>query len=251
MDLEEELAISDEESEKKNEWERLFDPIMSPQKFILTGLQNMGNTCYMSAVIQNLNNIPNFLKELTKLGPSKGNVSEELLYLIGKMQTEKYKTLSPRLFRKAVAKTTPQFDCEEQQDAHEFAAWVLKDIMEDVNEAVQDDSTESNYLCAMFNGIRQYKLQCKLCDGVSIKEEPFNWVMLDIPTKQGKVTLQECFKASEKAEEVECDCHRYEECADEDCKCCSPKRCKSTKAKQTSSIKTYPEVLMVQIKRLF
>ena len=113
-------------------------------------------------------NIPNFLKELTKWGPIKGNVSEELLYLIGKMQTEKYKSLSPRLFRKAVAKTTPQFDCEEQQDAHEFAAWVLEDIMEDVNEAVQDGTTESNYLSAMFNGIRQYKLQCKLCNGVSI-----------------------------------------------------------------------------------
>lgn len=135
-----EIVSSDNESEDKEEKENAFNPLVSSRKFTITGLRNLGNSCYLNAVVKNLKNLQRFLQETSKSegATTEGNVSAELTELVGKMQTEQYKIMSPRLLIYTVMNKGPQFTKGKQQDAHKFLTWLLQKIDEEKGVSVQE-----------------------------------------------------------------------------------------------------------------
>ena len=109
---------------------------------------------------------------------------------------------------------------------------------------MEKSTGNKNFLEDMFSGKLEYKLERKQCKRVTITEEPFNCLMVNIP-QGSKVNVDDCIKLFSKPEEI---CRRCE-CNDEQCTCGLTEKCKSAKAKQTKTIHTYPNILMIQIKR--
>uniref|UniRef100_A0A7N8XBH0 Ubiquitin carboxyl-terminal hydrolase n=1 Tax=Mastacembelus armatus TaxID=205130 RepID=A0A7N8XBH0_9TELE len=88
-----------------------------------TGIKNLGNSCYLSTVMQVLFSIPDF-QRMAKLGHgllsgqySKPPMKSELI--------EQQKGVSPRMLKSLVSRGHPEFSSNRQQDAHEFLLHVV------------------------------------------------------------------------------------------------------------------------------
>lgn len=110
----------------------------------LTGLKNLGNTCYMNSMIQCLSaTIPlaRFFKEgryksaINRENPlgTKGVLADAVAQLIRSLWSEQYRFLAPVTFREAICRFAPQFKGSDQHDSQEFLAFLLDGLHEDLN----------------------------------------------------------------------------------------------------------------------
>jgi len=100
-------------------------------KYGVTGLTNIGNTCFMNSVIQCLIHIPEFTKYIIKSDTVIADTPEADLFNKWKiLNTELWKghtTVKPRSFAQSLVKQ-PSFGnivIGDQCDAHEFAVFLL------------------------------------------------------------------------------------------------------------------------------
>uniref|UniRef100_A0A7N6AKW4 Ubiquitin carboxyl-terminal hydrolase n=1 Tax=Anabas testudineus TaxID=64144 RepID=A0A7N6AKW4_ANATE len=218
-----------------------------------TGLRNLGNTCFMNAILQSLRSlVEEFRKTLCSLW--QGN------------QT----AFSPDSLFYAIWKIMPSFRGYQQQDAHEFMRYLLDHLHRELQysrngaslpvspqDGVKLSTTEgkccingtSSVVTSIFGGILQNEVNCLICGTESRKFDPFLDLSLDIPSqfrqKRSKdqepgptCTLRDClhsFTDLEELDETELYyCHK--------CK----KRQKSTKK---FWIQKLPKVLCLHLKR--
>ncbi|KTW25737.1 hypothetical protein T552_03350 [Pneumocystis carinii B80] len=109
-----------------------------------TGLTNLGNTCYMNAIIQCLNStIPfvryyrdgSYKKHINFNNPLgyKGELVQTFARLITYLWDNEHTYVSPLFFKNVVGRLKEQFRDNDQQDSQEFLAFLLDGLHEELN----------------------------------------------------------------------------------------------------------------------
>lgn len=110
----------------------------------LTGLKNVGNSCYMNSTLQCLSaTIPiarflldgSYKRAINRVNPlgTQGALAEAFAQLIRVLWSEQYTFVSPVTFREAITRFAPSFRGYDQHDAQEFLAFLLDGLHEDLN----------------------------------------------------------------------------------------------------------------------
>jgi len=146
------------------------DPDPSPKAAVATpilgmcpkqgacGLNNLGNTCFLNAVLQGLSNaVP--LRQYYRSGDFKAEVSTSPLSMKGRLAkgfaelldtlwADSHTTVSPSKLKALIGEKRPEFQGYQQHDAHEVLTFLLDTLHEDCNRApyprpiVEDPTTE-------------------------------------------------------------------------------------------------------------
>ena len=150
--------------------------------YIATGIKNIGNSCYMNAVLQCLKSSEQLVEVLLSkrdqviINPT-GSLVNELRFLLLVMQSGDYKSISPLDFKERLGSILPQFAGYYQEDAHEFLTGLLDTIKTEME--LQTDFE-------MFEGTFESSITCSTCKNESKpKKEPFNNLQIAIPPHGG------------------------------------------------------------------
>ncbi|XP_001380549.2 inactive ubiquitin carboxyl-terminal hydrolase 50 isoform X2 [Monodelphis domestica] len=177
----------------------------------VTGLRNLGNTCYMNAILQCLCSITPLVeyflsgKYITALQKDSGEAATAFAYLMTDMWLGDSDCVSPEVFRTAIGKIYPTFLKRTQQDAQEFLIYVLNELHEALkkyrrkkpHEKVTTKcyrkvaSSESSIITRLFEGQLNYDIVCLKCENCTYKNEVFTVLSLPIPS-ECECSLQEC-----------------------------------------------------------
>ncbi|KAF6983219.1 hypothetical protein CFC21_001467 [Triticum aestivum] len=182
----------------------------------LTGLHNLGNTCFMNSAIQSLVHTPPlveyFLKEYTQeintenpLG-LQGELAVAFAELLRKLWTAGRTSVPPRAFKSKLSRFAPQFSGYNQHDSQELLAFLLDGLHEDLNRVKKkpyieakdaDDRPDEEFAeeCWNYHKARndsiivdkfqgQYKstLVCPECNKISVTFDPFMYLSLPLPS---------------------------------------------------------------------
>lgn len=130
-------------------WNRTSTPSLSakPNTPALQGFANIGNTCYMNAILQSLFSLDTLVIDLTTLQKHHGKAlsSSSLAYALARLlcmrrrpQTESQKLDLLRGVKRAISSTAKRFSGSQQHDAHEFLGQVLDQLKEEVLKVLKD-----------------------------------------------------------------------------------------------------------------
>ncbi|TVU48975.1 hypothetical protein EJB05_00264 [Eragrostis curvula] len=182
----------------------------------LTGLDNLGNTCFMNSAVQCLAHtsklvdyfLGDYYKEINSRNPlgMKGELAYAFGDLLRKLWTIDRTPVAPRQFKIKLGRFAPQFSGFNQHDSQELLAFLLDGLHEDLNRVkckpyseVKDsdgrpdeevaDEYWGNHLARNDSIIvdicqGQYKstLVCPICKKVSVTFDPFMYLSLPLPS---------------------------------------------------------------------
>lgn len=110
----------------------------------ITGLNNIGNTCYMNSALQCIRSVEeltmyflngNYDHDLNPSNPlsHNGNVAKAYGTLLKKMYEDNISSFSPSIFKGVIGKYGPNFSGYGQQDSQEFLLFLLDALAEDLS----------------------------------------------------------------------------------------------------------------------
>ncbi|KAG8185557.1 hypothetical protein JTE90_017562 [Oedothorax gibbosus] len=245
----------------------------------VSGLRNLGNTCFMNAVLQSLSNIQQFscyFKELPSLeqknhkngkksNPIKKDkngdemlLAEELRKTMISLKQGSKSAISPESLFAVIWKVVPRFRGYQQQDAHEFLRYMLDRLhMELLNilPYPKDNKTfaigakgKATIVTTIFGGILQNEVTCLECGTESKKHDPFLDLSLDIPPNAVTNKSKEDELPSIQLLDCLSSFTELEELADSELYLCHNCKCKQKSTKRFW-IRRLPNVLCLHLKR--
>ncbi|KAH6565831.1 hypothetical protein BASA50_000052 [Batrachochytrium salamandrivorans] len=187
-----------------------------------TGLQNLGNTCFMNSALQCLSHtVPltayflsgQWKNELNTTNPlgMEGRIPTvyaHLIHHLWRTGQDRPKSYSPREFKYTIGERNSTFQGYGQQDSHELLQSLLDGLHEDLNriqkkEFVQDpemnEMTEAEFanvswdayskrndsiIVDLFQAQLKNRTICQICSNVSIKFDPYMYLQVPIPEPQ-------------------------------------------------------------------
>jgi ubiquitin carboxyl-terminal hydrolase 4/11/15 len=188
----------------------------------LTGLYNLGNTCFMNSALQCMSNTKE-LKDYFVSGVYKAEVNTDnplgmggaMAKIFGELLSKLWGSgggaWHPREFKTVLSRFAPQFIGYSQQDSQELLAFVLDGLHEDLNRIVKKPYIEApdwegggtremvafahrqweiykmrndSVIVDLFQGQYRSTLVCPDCAKVSIKFDPFMYLTLPIPNRK-------------------------------------------------------------------
>uniref|UniRef100_A0A673XFX0 ubiquitinyl hydrolase 1 n=1 Tax=Salmo trutta TaxID=8032 RepID=A0A673XFX0_SALTR len=215
---------------------RNLNPVFGGLGASLTGLRNLGNTCYMNSILQCLCNTPAMVDYFNKnlyqedinranvLG-HRGEVAEEFGVIMKALWSGLYKCISPRDFKFTIGKINESFSGHEQQDSQELLLFLMDGLHEDLNkvanrkcytEEENDDLDDQraadqawskhkllneSIIVALFQGQFKSTVQCLTCHRKSRTFETFMYLTLPLASTN-KCSLQDCLKLFSKEEKL-------------------------------------------------
>ncbi|XP_075579413.1 ubiquitin carboxyl-terminal hydrolase 2 isoform X2 [Pelecanus crispus] len=249
------------------------DPTSSKAVQGLTGLRNLGNTCFMNSILQCLSNTKElrdyclqnqYLRDLNNNSRMRTALMSEFAKLIQLLWTSSpNESVSPSEFKTQIQRYAPRFVGYNQQDAQEFLRFLLDGLHSEVNRVLvrprastdtldhlPDDEKsrqmwrryqerEDSRIGDLFVGQLKSSLTCSECGYCSTAFDPFWDLSLPIPKKgYGEVTLMDCLRLFTKEDVLD---------GDEKPTCC---RCKArTRSTKKFSIQKFPKILVLHLKR--
>lgn len=182
----------------------------------LTGLDNLGNTCFMNSAVQCLAHtsklvdyfLGDFHKEVNPHNPlgMKGELAYAFGDLLRKLWAIDRTPVAPRQFKARLGRFAPQFSGFNQHDSQELLSFLLDGLHEDLNrvkckpysEAKDSDGRPDEEVADEYWGNHlarndsiivdicqgQYKstLVCPICKKVSVTFDPFMYLSLPLPS---------------------------------------------------------------------
>ncbi|XP_070523266.1 ubiquitin carboxyl-terminal hydrolase 8 isoform X3 [Cardiocondyla obscurior] len=184
----------------------------------ITGLKNLGNSCYMNSIIQCLSNTTSLAKYFTDNSyaddlnsnnhkVTQRQVVEEVAQVIKALWRGQYKSISPNDLKIAVGQYKEQFDSYEQQDSHEFLTFLLdwmhnelkketKMLIEMTNAEKEWDkamNSQKSIISDLFFGQLRSTITCLFCKQASTTYETFNSLTMSL-SSSSRCTLNDCME---------------------------------------------------------
>jgi ubiquitin C-terminal hydrolase len=221
------------------------------------GLQNLGNTCYLNAVMQALCSLREFVSDLRVMPKSIPHVAEgrifagslDILQQMGNAASAQG-PLSPAKLRELIAEASPMFGGNQQQDAHEFLLEYVNQLHDellgarkawlDAHSIVDSDEALPPTQLHLDSEI-QKTLRCVNCSQCREVSERFRDFSLDFPAQSPIVHV-----GSEERCELRSMLGNYFKAELLEAKC---EHCLAPAAEMSKQLTLPPQVLVLHLKR--
>ncbi|KAM3851813.1 ubiquitin carboxyl-terminal hydrolase 37 isoform 5-T5 [Vipera latastei] len=246
-------------------WNKPRVPLTTHPQQQLQGFTNLGNTCYMNAILQSLFSIQSFANDLLKQSiPWKKVPFNALIRRFTNLLAKK-DACSPEVkkellkkVKNSISATAERFSGYMQNDAHEFLSQCLDQLKEDMEKLnktwksepisgednlsgrISDDfSATKVYTCPVIANLEfevQHSIICKMCGETVTRREQFNDLSIDLPRRKKLLpsrSIQDSLDLFFRAEEIEYSCEK----------------CSGKSALVTHKFSRFPRVLILHLKR--
>eukprot|EP01022_Parablepharisma_sp_SALTPOND_P026524 TRINITY_DN64327_c6_g1_i1.p1 TRINITY_DN64327_c6_g1~~TRINITY_DN64327_c6_g1_i1.p1 ORF type:complete len:2209 (+),score=297.78 TRINITY_DN64327_c6_g1_i1:12673-19299(+) len=180
-------------TKRTSDW-RIIPEISEKSTTGYVGLKNLGCTCYMNSLLQQLYMIPTFRSDILAVEDPKKEINpeENLLYqtqcLFAALNESVKQYYNPKIFCHAFKDWDGKpINVLEQMDVDEFFNLLMDKIEFAIKGTVQAATIKNH-----FGGVFANQLLCKDCPHSSVREEPYLALNLQVKNKK---SLQQCLES--------------------------------------------------------